>query len=151
MSHNILNHIGNTPLVEIRRLNPNPHVRILAKLEYLNPDPHDSVLVTWFGQLPVHLTRISRADDLFDRHAGKLLKPTVGPLTAVTDFTLAPHATERDWSAAPARVQARRQTRERRAVVDLVVGGMADLPISFIRTVLIWLRGVWWPFRQNIG
>jgi cysteinyl-tRNA synthetase len=37
MSHNILNHIGNTPLVEIRRLNPNPSVRILAKLEYLNP------------------------------------------------------------------------------------------------------------------
>lgn len=37
MSHSILNHIGNTPLVEIRRLNPNPDVRILAKLEYLNP------------------------------------------------------------------------------------------------------------------
>ncbi|WP_372682846.1 cysteine--tRNA ligase [Desulfosarcina sp.] len=37
MTHSILNHIGNTPLVEIRRLNPNPHVRILAKLEYLNP------------------------------------------------------------------------------------------------------------------
>ena len=37
MSHSILNHIGNTPLVEIRRLNPNPNVRILAKLEYLNP------------------------------------------------------------------------------------------------------------------
>ncbi|MBC2742038.1 MAG: cysteine--tRNA ligase [Desulfosarcina sp.] len=37
MSHSILNHIGNTPLVEIRRLNPNPHVRVLAKLEYLNP------------------------------------------------------------------------------------------------------------------
>jgi cysteinyl-tRNA synthetase len=37
MRHSILNHIGNTPLVEIRRLNPNPNVRILAKLEYLNP------------------------------------------------------------------------------------------------------------------
>jgi cysteinyl-tRNA synthetase len=37
MSHSILKHIGNTPLVEIRRLNPNPRVRILAKLEYLNP------------------------------------------------------------------------------------------------------------------
>jgi len=37
MPHTILNHIGNTPLVEIRRLNPNPRVRILAKLEYLNP------------------------------------------------------------------------------------------------------------------
>ena len=37
MTHSILNHIGNTPLVEIRRLNPNPNVHILAKLEYLNP------------------------------------------------------------------------------------------------------------------
>ncbi len=37
MNHSILNHIGNTPLVEIRRLNPNPLVRVLAKLEYLNP------------------------------------------------------------------------------------------------------------------
>ncbi len=37
MSHSILNHIGNTPLVEIRHLNPNSRVRLLAKLEYLNP------------------------------------------------------------------------------------------------------------------
>ncbi len=33
----ILDLIGNTPLVEIRRMNPNPRVKILAKLEYLNP------------------------------------------------------------------------------------------------------------------
>jgi len=33
----ILELIGNTPLVEIRRLNPNPKVRILAKLESFNP------------------------------------------------------------------------------------------------------------------
>ena len=39
MTHSILNHIGNTPLVEIRRLNPNPQVRVLAKLEYLNWPP----------------------------------------------------------------------------------------------------------------
>ena len=32
MQHSILNAIGNTPMVEIRRLNPNPNVRILAKL-----------------------------------------------------------------------------------------------------------------------
>ncbi|MGD8701121.1 MAG: cysteine--tRNA ligase [Desulfosarcina sp.] len=37
MSYSILNHIGNTPLVEIQRVNPNPRVRVLAKLEYLNP------------------------------------------------------------------------------------------------------------------
>ncbi len=33
----IIDAIGNTPMVEIRRLNPNPHVRMFAKLEYLNP------------------------------------------------------------------------------------------------------------------
>ena len=37
MNHSILSHIGNTPLIEIRRLNPNPNVRILAKIEYVNP------------------------------------------------------------------------------------------------------------------
>jgi len=37
MHHSILNAIGNTPMVEIRRLNPNPNVKILAKIEYLNP------------------------------------------------------------------------------------------------------------------
>jgi len=33
----ILESIGNTPVVEIKKLNPNPNVRILAKLEGLNP------------------------------------------------------------------------------------------------------------------
>ncbi len=33
----ILGGIGNTPLVEIRRINPNPAVKIYAKLEYANP------------------------------------------------------------------------------------------------------------------
>jgi len=37
MHHSILNAIGNTPLVEIKRLNPNPGVTILAKIEYVNP------------------------------------------------------------------------------------------------------------------
>lgn len=35
--YTIIDSIGNTPLVEIRKLNRNPRVRILAKLEYLNP------------------------------------------------------------------------------------------------------------------
>ena len=34
---NIIEGIGDTPLVEIRRLNPNPNVRIFAKLESANP------------------------------------------------------------------------------------------------------------------
>ncbi len=37
MSYSILDSIGNTPLVEIKKINPFKGVRILAKLEYLNP------------------------------------------------------------------------------------------------------------------
>ncbi|MDD2388202.1 MAG: cysteine--tRNA ligase [Desulfobacterales bacterium] len=37
MNHSILDSIGHTPLIKIRRMNPNPNVTILAKLEYLNP------------------------------------------------------------------------------------------------------------------
>lgn len=37
MSHSLLDAIGNTPLVKIQRLNPNPRVTVLAKLEYFNP------------------------------------------------------------------------------------------------------------------
>jgi cysteinyl-tRNA synthetase len=37
MTHTLIDQIGNTPLVAIRRLNPNPAVKILAKLEYMNP------------------------------------------------------------------------------------------------------------------
>jgi cysteine synthase A len=33
----IIDHIGNTPLVPIRRLNPQPEVHIWAKLEFMNP------------------------------------------------------------------------------------------------------------------
>ncbi len=37
MLSSILDAIGNTPLVEIKNLNPNPRVKIFAKLEYFNP------------------------------------------------------------------------------------------------------------------
>ncbi len=37
MSPYVLDHVGGTPLVEIRHLNPNPNVKILAKLESCNP------------------------------------------------------------------------------------------------------------------
>ena len=37
MLDNILDSIGNTPLVRIRRMNPNPNVHIYAKLEGFNP------------------------------------------------------------------------------------------------------------------
>ncbi len=37
MTYSIIDAIGNTPLVEIQRMNPHPGVRIFAKLEYMNP------------------------------------------------------------------------------------------------------------------
>ncbi|KPA10444.1 cysteinyl-tRNA synthetase [Candidatus Magnetomorum sp. HK-1] len=37
MSDSVLSKIGNTPMIEIKRLNPNPNVKMLAKLEYMNP------------------------------------------------------------------------------------------------------------------
>ena len=37
MGHSILDAIGNTPLVEIKKLNPNPAVKMFAKLECFNP------------------------------------------------------------------------------------------------------------------
>ena len=37
MSFSILDTIGNTPLIEIKNLNPNPDVKIFAKVEYFNP------------------------------------------------------------------------------------------------------------------
>jgi cysteinyl-tRNA synthetase len=37
MNYSILDAIGNTPLVEIRKLNSNQNVRVFAKLEYFNP------------------------------------------------------------------------------------------------------------------
>jgi cysteinyl-tRNA synthetase len=37
MGQSILDAIGNTPMVEIKKLNPNPAVTMLAKLEYFNP------------------------------------------------------------------------------------------------------------------
>jgi len=35
--HNLIDAIGNTPMVEIKRLNPNKDVKIYAKLEGFNP------------------------------------------------------------------------------------------------------------------
>ena len=36
-AHDILELVGGTPLVEMRVLNPNKNVKILAKLEAMNP------------------------------------------------------------------------------------------------------------------
>ena len=34
---NLLDLVGNTPMVELRRINPNPAVKVFAKLEGNNP------------------------------------------------------------------------------------------------------------------
>ena len=40
--------IGNTPLIELKSLNPNPRVRILAKLEGNNPGGSVKDRPAWF-------------------------------------------------------------------------------------------------------
>ena len=63
--------IGNTPLVELRRLNENPNVRILAKLEGNNPG--GSV-----KDRPA-LYMIKKAEESGELHPGKtILEPTSG-------------------------------------------------------------------------
>lgn len=37
MSYIYLDHVGHTPLIELKKINPYKHVRILVKVEYLNP------------------------------------------------------------------------------------------------------------------
>ena len=36
-AHSILEVMGETPIVRLNKLNPNPHVEIYVKLEYFNP------------------------------------------------------------------------------------------------------------------
>jgi len=69
--HNILDLIGNTPLVEIRNLNPNKKVKIYAKLEGANPG----------GSIKdrTALYMIERAEERGDLTAGKtILEATSG-------------------------------------------------------------------------
>jgi len=69
--NNILDLIGNTPLVEIRRLNPNKHVTIYAKLEGVNPG----------GSIKdrIALSMIERAEERGDLTADKaILEATSG-------------------------------------------------------------------------
>jgi len=37
MTHNIIQNIGNTPLIKLQRINPYPHIDIYVKLEFMNP------------------------------------------------------------------------------------------------------------------
>ncbi len=62
---NLLSLIGNTPLVEIKRISPNPKVRILAKLEVKNPG----------GSVKdrVALAMIERAEAMGDLVPGKTI------------------------------------------------------------------------------
>jgi len=63
--------IGNTPLVELRRVNPNPRVRILAKLEGNNPGGSVKDRPAWF--------MLSGAEERGDLTREKvILEPTSG-------------------------------------------------------------------------
>ena len=42
----VLDLVGNTPMVEIKKLNPNPKVKMYAKLEGNNPGENDANLLT---------------------------------------------------------------------------------------------------------
>ena len=61
----ILDQIGNTPLVEIKRLNPNPNVKILAKLEYFNPggSVKDRAALAMIAAGKTKLLYVSRKDE----------------------------------------------------------------------------------------
>ena len=63
--------IGNTPLVELKHLNPNPKVRLLAKLEGNNPGGSVKDRTAWW--------MIRRAENDSLLHSGKMiLEPTSG-------------------------------------------------------------------------
>lgn len=69
--NNILELIGNTPLVKINKLNPNPKILILAKLEFLNPG----------GSIKdrIGLTMIEKAEKEGKlRKDGTIVEPTSG-------------------------------------------------------------------------
>ncbi len=65
IAKSVLDLIGNTPLVEIKRLNPNPNVKIYAKLEYFNPG----------GSIKdrVALAMINRAEELKEISKDKII------------------------------------------------------------------------------
>lgn len=68
---NILSAIGNTPMVKINRLNPNPNVNIFAKLEGFNP--------TGSIKDRIALQMITKAEAMGALYPGKvILEPTSG-------------------------------------------------------------------------
>ena len=70
-ANGILETIGNTPVVSINKLNPNPSVTIYAKLEGLNPS----------GSIKdrIALAMIEQAEKLGTLHKGKtIIEPTSG-------------------------------------------------------------------------
>ena len=68
---NILQSIGNTPLVRINKLNPNPNVTIFAKLEGFNP--------TGSIKDRIALTMIEQAEQEGKLRKGKtIIEPTSG-------------------------------------------------------------------------
>lgn len=69
--NNILETIGNTPLVKINKLNPNPRVLLLAKLEFFNPGGSikDRIAVSMVRDA-VHAKKLKKG--------GTIIEPTSG-------------------------------------------------------------------------
>src|SRR3989338_2019435 len=69
--NNILEVIGNTPLVKINKLNPNPKVLMLGKLEFLNPG---GSIKDRIG--PVMVKKAEKEGKL--KRGGTIIEPTSG-------------------------------------------------------------------------
>jgi len=111
----VLDLVGNTPLVEISRFNPNPNVRLLAKLEGANPT----------GSVKDRVARYLIAD----LESSGRLKPdsiVLEPSSGNTGISLALICRLRGWSLTvvmPANV-----TRERRQLLEIYGATIVDSP-----------------------
>ena len=114
-SESLLDLVGNTPLVEIARFNPNPNVRLLAKLEGANPT----------GSVKDRIARYLIADL---ESSGRLTPGAVllEPSSGNTGISLALICRLRGWPLTvvmPANV-----TRERRQLLEIYGATIVDSP-----------------------
>lgn len=102
----------------------------LARLDYTHPVDEVAMLFTWIGPLQLHRTRTSRADELFERHAGGMLAPARGPLSNAVVTRTSDWATPHDGKGNPQATRRRRQTRTRRALFDVALSGLGFLAVT---------------------
>lgn len=121
------------------------------RIDYTHPSPEAWVLLTWFGNLAVHvrktegkqprcgtanlrvanrLTGLPGADDFYFRHAGELLAPSRGVMADASHIRLSEWASEKSEMASPKHTHRRRREKERRAIVDVVLGGFGWFSVT---------------------